>query len=392
MSKTALVLGADGYLGWPTCMRFAAKGWDVVGIDNYAKRAWMNKLGGLTDALATKTHEERAEIWNTQVAAKHEYKSIDARVLDLMDKDQVYSLIEELKPDVIIHYGEQPSAPYSMGSVDACVETQTNNVVGNLNLIWAIREASPKSHLIKLGTMGEYGTPNIDIEEGYLDVEHKGRKHTFLYPKTPGSFYHLSKVHDSANLDFACRMWNLKVTDLNQGVVYGTRTTEMELAEGLGTFLHYDAVFGTALNRFCVQAAVGEDITPYGSGDQVRGTLNIIDTLNCVEIAANKTDFPDNKMDVFNQFTEFFSVNQLAETIKQAAEKMGIPANIKRVPNPRKESEDHYYNPINDKFIKQYNLKPTLLDDEVIAGIISDILSNKEKINKDLLSPKVTWK
>lgn len=390
-TKKVLVLGADGYLGWPTCMRFSAKGWSVVGVDNYSKRKWMKSLG-LNSLTDNKTFQDKAAIWNKQVAPERGFQPIETKVIDLAERNGIYSLISELKPDVIIHYGEQPSAPYSMSNRDTCIETQVNNVVGNLNVMWAIKETSPDSHLVKLGTMGEYGTPNIDIEEGYLEVEHKGRKHTFLYPKTPGSFYHLSKVHDSANLDFACRMWGIKVTDLNQGVVYGTRTPEMEFAEGLGTFLYYDGVFGTALNRFCVQAAAGEPITPYGTGKQKRGCLNILDTLNCVEIAANKSEFPENKMDVFNQFTESFTVNELASMVQDAYQSMGGEAVISKIPNPRKEAEGHYYNPVNDKFLKEYGLKPTLLSKEVICDIIKDAVANKDRIVKDQITPQVNWR
>ncbi len=252
---------------------------------------------------------------------------------DLTDLDFVHSTLETFRPDTIIHYGEQPSAPYSMIDARHATFTQVNNVVGTLNLLFAMRDVAPESHLVKLGTMGEYGTPDIDIEEGYLTVSHHGRSHTFLYPKTPGSMYHLSKVHDSHNIHFACRVWGLRATDLNQGVVYGIETDETRLDPRLATSFHYDEVFGTALNRFCVQAVAGEPMTVYGRGGQTRGYLNIRDTLACVALAADNPA-PAGELRVFNQFTETFTVLELAERVRSAARHLGIEALVKHAPNP----------------------------------------------------------
>ena len=155
--------------------------------------------------------------------------------------------MEQIRPEAIIHYAEQPSAPYSMRGRDSCFFTQHNNVMGTINLLFAMKKHCPNAHLIKLGTMGEYGTPNIDIEEGWINIEHKGRKDRVLFPKKPGSFYHLSKVHDSNNIEFACRVWGFKCTDLNQGCVYGVDTDETKLDEKFSTSFHYDEVFGTVI-------------------------------------------------------------------------------------------------------------------------------------------------
>src|SRR5207302_9459050 len=187
------------------------------------------------------------------------------------------------------------------------VQTQRNNVLGTLNVLHALTKYVPEAQLVKLGTMGEYGTPNIDIEEGWLDVELNGRSDRLPFPKMPGSFYHLSKVHDSHNIHFACRVWGLAATDLNQGVVYGIATDETELHPELRTSFHYDAVFGTALNRFCAQAVAGVPLTVYGAGGQKRGFLNIRDTLECVRLAA-ENPAERGEVRVFNQFTEVFSV------------------------------------------------------------------------------------
>ena len=260
MSQRILVLGGDGYLGWPTAMAFSRAGHRVAVVDNFAKRQWELELG-VQPLIPIQTLHERVRAWR-EVSERE----IELQVGDLTDYAFVESVIDDFQPDAIVHYGEQPSAPFSMISARHAALTQANNVIGNLNVLFAIRDKAPEAHLVKLGTMGEYGTPDIDIEEGYLTVQHNGREHTFLYPKTPGSIYHLSKVHDSANIHFACRIWGLRATDLHQGVVYGVETDESALDPRLATSFHYDEVFGTALNRFCVQATVGHPLTVYGAG------------------------------------------------------------------------------------------------------------------------------
>ena len=259
------------------------------------------------------------------------------------DGEFLDQVVADVLPEAVVHYGEQPSAPYSMISRRHAVNTQQTNVIGTLNLLFSLRDRVPDCHLVKLGTMGEYGTPNIDIEEGFIEIHHKGRNDTLPYPKLPGSIYHLSKVHDSHNIHFACRIWGLRATDLNQGVVYGIETDETALDERLCTRFDYDEIFGTALNRFCVQAVIGHPLTVYGKGGQTRGFLNIRDTLQCVELAvtnpARRGEFR-----VFNQFTEQFTVMELAELAQRAAEQVGLEVAIENFPNPRVELEEHYYN------------------------------------------------
>jgi UDP-sulfoquinovose synthase len=284
VAQRILVLGGDGYLGWPTAMAFSRAGHRVAVIDNFAKRQWELELG-VRPLFPVPTLHERARAWREVTE-----NEIEIHVGDLVDYAFVESVIDGFRPDTIVHYGEQPSAPYSMIDVRHATYTQANNVIGNLNVLFAIRDRSPETHLVKLGTMGEYGTPDIDIEEGYLTVSHNGREHTFLYPKTPGSMYHLSKVHDSHNIHFATRIWGLRATDLNQGVVYGVETDESALDPRLATSFHYDEVFGTALNRFCVQAVIDHPLTVYGKGGQTRGYLNIRDTIQCVALASANPD------------------------------------------------------------------------------------------------------
>lgn len=379
-----MVLGGDGYLGWPTAMHFSENGHEVAVLDNCIKRKWEKEqdVKGLFDLP---TLERRVITWNKSGPEHIEYYHED-----MLDFKNLKEAIKSFKPEAIIHYAEQPSAPYSMISVKQASETQINNVIGNMNLMWAVKEVDPNIHIIKLGTMGEYGTPNIDIEEGFLDIEYKGRKDTIPMPKAPGSFYHLTKVHDSNNLMFAVKIWGLKVTDLNQGVVYGIETPETSISESLTTNFHYDAIFGTALNRFCAQAVMGEPITLYGAGTQKRAFLNINDTLQCVTLAATNPP-KEAGFRVFNQFTEVFSIKELAELVAKEAKSKGYTTKVECIENPRVESEEHYYNPVNDNFIK-LGLKPRKLSEVLVDSMLDIINKHKSNIDVDALMPKIKWK
>jgi UDP-sulfoquinovose synthase len=383
MALRILVLGGDGYLGWPTAMAFSRAGHRVAVVDSFAKREWELELG-VRPLFPIPTLEERLRAWREVTE-----REIEPFIGDLTDYAFVEAVIDGFRPDAIVHYGEQPSAPYSMIDARHATFTQANNIVGNLNVVFAIRDRSPESHLVKLGTMGEYGTPDIDIEEGYLTVEHNGRSHTFLYPKTAGSIYHLSKVHDSHNLHFATRIWGLRATDLNQGVVYGVETDESALDARLATSFHYDEVFGTALNRFCVQAAVGFPLTVYGKGGQTRGYLNIRDTIQCIGLAVDNPADPGD-LRVFNQFTEQFSVLELAERVKLAGEHLGWAVAIEHAPNPRKEAEEHYYNAKHTKLL-ELGLQPRLLDEELIDTMLLKIAGERQRIDSSSFVKHVRW-
>ncbi len=383
MTQRILVLGGDGYLGWPTAMAFSAAGHRVAVVDNFAKRQWELELG-VRPLFQITTLHERIRAWQ-EVSGRE----IELLVGDLADYAFVESVVDGFRPDAIVHYGEQPSAPYSMISARHAAYTQSNNVIGNLNVLFAMRDKTPEAHLVKLGTMGEYGTPDIDIEEGYLTVKHNGREHTFLYPKTAGSIYHLSKVHDSANIHFACRIWGLRATDLHQGVVYGVETDESAMDPRLSTSFHYDEVFGTALNRFCVQAAVGHPLTVYGKGGQTRGYLNIRDTIQCVALAvANPAD--SGELRVYNQFTEQFSVLELAHKVKTAGEHLGWSVSISHAANPRIEMEQHYYNPKHEKLLS-LGLQPRLLSEELIDTMLAKIAEHRDLVDQTKFVQNVRW-
>ena len=378
-----LVLGGDGYLGWPQAMYLSSRGYEVGVVDNFAKRGWEREIG-VAPLMPIGTLEERLSAWLELTDRR-----IGIEVGDLIDYAFVEGVIRRFAPEVIVHYGEQPSAPYSMIDAAHATYTQSNNVVGTLNVLFAIRDVAPDAHLIKLGTMGEYGTPNIDIEEGYLTVEHNGRSHEFLYPKTAGSLYHLSKVHDSHNIHFACRVWGLRATELNQGVVYGVETDESALDPRVATSFHYDEVFGTALNRFCVQAVAGEPITPYGRGGQTRGYINIRDTMACVELAIrNPAD--RGELRVYNQFTEQFTVNELAAQVAESATELGFQPNVVHTDNLRVEAEEHYYNAKHTKLI-DLGLVPNLLGPELIRSMLHRIERYVDRVDRSKLLMGIRW-
>jgi UDP-sulfoquinovose synthase len=379
-----LILGGDGYLGWPTALRFSGQGHEVGVVDSFARRRWVEEAGSHSLTPITSL-EERLQAWS-EVSGK----DIEPYVGDISEGTFIADVVREFEPEAIVHYGEQPSAPWSMRSVDNAVVTQANNVIGSLKLLWAMRDFAPDAHLIKLGTMGEYGTPNIDIEEGFIEIEHKGRKDTLPFPKVPGSLYHLSKVHDSHNIHFACRIWGLRATDLNQGVVYGIETPETRLDERLITRFDYDELFGTALNRFAVQAVIGHPLTVYGKGGQTRGFLNIVDTLQCVMLTAENPPAL-GEYRVFNQFTEVFNVADLAEKVRHAGGELGIDVQVDHVANPRLELEEHYYNPTHTKLL-ELGLQPTLLSETLIESMLEVIRRYRDRVLADVIDPVTLWR
>lgn len=378
-----LILGGDGYLGWPTAMYLSAREHEIELVDNYTRRT-MHTERGTASLTPIRPMNDRVAAWQELTG-----NVIQAHRFDITDYPKLRGLVDRFRPEAIVHYGEVPSAPYSMIDRDHAAFVQRNNVIGTLNVLWAIRESAPDAHLVKLGTMGEYGTPNIDIEEGYLEIDHKGRTDTLLFPKQPGSFYHLTKVHDSNNMHFACRIWGLRATDLNQGVVYGIDTDETMLDERVVTRFDYDEVFGTALNRFVVQAIVGHPLTVYGKGHQTRGYLNIRDTMQCVELAIlNPAD--RGEMRIYNQFTETFSVLDLAVSVREAASHLGYESEVTHFDNPRVEAEEHYFNPVHTKLL-DLGLKPSLLSDVLVESMLHTVEKYRDRVDYGSIAPSTKW-
>jgi UDP-sulfoquinovose synthase len=376
-----LVLGGDGYLGWPTALHLSRRGHDVGIVDNFARRSYDFEMG-VDSLVPIQNLQRRVRTWEEVSGLE-----MTTYVGDLTDAPFVDGVLRDFQPDTVVHFAEQRSAPYSMIDQKHAVYTQVNNVVGTLNLLYAIADVDPSIHLVKLGTMGEYGTPNIDIEEGFIEITHRGRTDVLPYPKQPGSFYHLSKVHDSANIMFACRIWGLASTDLNQGIVYGQETEETALHPDLATRFDYDSVFGTVLNRFCVQAVVGHPVTVYGSGGQIRGMLDIRDTLACVELACTNPA-EAGEFRVFNQFTESFSVSELAGMVVDA-----YPGRVEveNLEDPRVEKQEHYYRAAHTKLL-DLGLVPHLLNRTTISSLLAVADRHRDRVDVTAVRPTVQWR
>ena len=378
-----LILGGDGYLGWPTAMDMAASGHEVCVVDNYLRRNLLEETDSL-GLFANPSLGERADCFYRNTGYK-----IEVEIADCRDYESLSNIVRAFSPETIIHYAEQPSAPYSMMGFTEAKLTLDNNLQTTFNVIWAVMEHAPECHIVKLGTMGEYGTPNIDIEEGWLDVTHKGRSHKFLYPRQAGSLYHTSKVLDTDLLWFYVRTHGLRVTDLMQGPVYGLLTSETEIEDALLPNFNYDDIFGTVVNRFLVQAVSGIPLTVYGEGGQTRGYLNLKDTLQCVGLASLNPPAP-GELRIFNQLTETFTVNDLAQKISSVGNNMGLHVSVKKIPNPRKEAEDHYYNPAHSG-LRDLGLEPNFMTDDVVAEMLEKIIRYRDSIEERRILPRVRW-
>ena len=378
-----LILGGDGYLGWPTAMHLNARGHDVAVVDNYLRRN-LCREENVEPLFDVPNLIERSNIWQKKTGYRTQ-----VFIGDLVQWDFIAEVLQRFPPDAIVHYAEQPSAPYSMLNRRAAALTLSNNLSVTVNLIFALREFAPQAHIIKIGTMGEYGTPNIDIEEGWIDIEHKGRRQNFLFPRQAGSLYHTTKIMDTDLLWFYVRMWQLRVTDLMQGPVYGLITKENEGDEQLYPFFNYDEIFGTVLNRFVVQAVAGFPLTVYGQGGQTRGYLNIVDTLQCVALSIENPP-PAGELRIFNQFVETFSVNELAEKVQSVGNELGLDVQIRSIENPRKEAEEHYYNPAHTGLL-ELGLKPHYLTDEAIANMLETVIQYKSNINDKVIFRGIKW-
>ncbi|MGP6220731.1 UDP-sulfoquinovose synthase [Caldiplasma sukawensis] len=379
------ILGIDGYIGWPLALNLAVRGHSIVGFDSFYTRSRVKAVG--SDSLIDiQSMEKRIKI------ARENGLDIEFFQGDVNDPDTIYSFVKKYRPEAFVHLAEQRSAPYSMIGLKEARETMIQNIGGTLNLIYAIKDIVPDAHLLKMGTMGEYGTPNIDIPEGFFHIQYKGREDTLPFPKNAGSWYHWSKVHDSNNLMFANKVWRLKITDVMQGVVYGAGT-ELTEKYDLPTRFDIDEIYGTALNRFCVQSLLGIPISVYGKGNQRRGFISIEDSINCLTLGLEKP--PENgEYRVYNQFNEHYSINELANFVKEInLKKYGREVEIKNYENPRVEADEHYYNPEHEKlkalgYVPKGNLR------EEISRIFESIEKYSEKAEKlrNVILPKTKWK
>ena len=379
------IAGMDGYLGWSLAQYLAARGHQVAGADLFLRRQWVEEMGSCSATPIVPMKE--------RLAALKESRGLEPKFweADLRDYSAVERIFKEFQPDAVVHLGECPSAPYSMVDVHHATFVQVNNVVSTFNLMFAIRDLRPEAHLLKLGTMGEYGTPNVDIPEGFFEIEYRGRRDRMPFPRQPGSFYHLSKVHGSNNIMFACKVWKLRATDVMQGVVFGTRIDEMGSDERLLTRLDFDESFGTAINRFCCQAVIGHPLTPFGRGHQKRGFLPLRDSMQCLTLALENPAQP-GEYRVFNQFEEVYDLTELAEKVRRVAEQLGLKVEIHNLENPRKEMEEHYYKPDHQN-LRDLGYKPTHDVEAEMKIMLTDLMKYRERIEakKEVLIPKIRW-
>lgn len=379
------IAGVDGYLGWSLAQYLVARGHEVGGCDMYMRRDWVAEMGSQS-ATPIRRMTERLTAYYEKFGKNLEFVRGDVR-----DYSFVINQLRHFEPDAIVHLAEMPSAPYSMMDVHHCVFTQNNNIVGTLNILYAMKEVCPDAHLVKLGTMGEYGTPNLDIPEGFFEIEYRGRKDYLPFPRQAGSWYHQSKVHDTNNVMLACKIWGLCSTDIMQGVVFGTRIDEMDDDERLLTRLDFDQCFGTAINRYCCQAVIGHPLSPYGKGHQKRGFLPLRDSMQCLMLAITK---PPKKGEyrVFNQFEEVYDITELARKVQKVGSQLGLNVEIVNTENPRMEMEEHYYNP-DHKHLLDLGYKPTHDIEAEMKIMINDLIKHKDRIinRKEALIPDIRW-
>lgn len=379
------IAGVDGYLGWSLAMYLTARGHEVAGLDNYMRRDWVAEVGSQS-ATPIRRMTERLQAFRDRFGT-----NLDFRRGDVRDYNFVWNLFRTFRPEAIVHFAEMPSAPYSMMDVNHAVFTQTNNIVGTLNILHAMRDVCPEAHLVKLGTMGEYGTPNVDIPEGFFTIEYRGRKDTLPFPRQASSWYHQSKVHDSNNVMMACRLWGLRSTDIMQGVVYGLRIDEMGDDDRLLTRFDFDQCFGTAINRFCAQAVIGHPLSPFGKGHQKRGFLPLRDSMQCLTLAIENP--PDaGEYRVFNQFEEVYDLTELALKVQEVGNDMGLGVQVQPVENPRMELEEHYYNPDHEELLK-LGYVPTHDMESELRLMLSDLMRFKNRIEarRYALIPDIRW-
>lgn len=388
--KGALIMrvfipGIDGYLGWALAQYLCARGHEIAGCDLFLRRNWVKEIGSHS-ATPIKPMKERLQAFKEKF-----HKELYFKEGDLRDYNFVIQIFKSFQPEAIVHLGEMPSAPFSMIDIHHCNFTQTNNIVGTLNILYAMKEVCPSAHLVKLGTMGEYGTPNIDIPEGFFAIEYRGRTDTLPFPRQAGSWYHQTKVHDSHNIMFACKIWGLRSTDIMQGVVFGTRINEMGNDESLCTRFDFDQCFGTVLNRYCAEAVIGHPLSPFGIGNQKRGFLPLRDSMQCLNIAIINPP-KEGEYRVFNQFEEVYSITELAEKVRRVGDELGLKVKIANIENPRQEKEEHYYNPDHPSLLN-LGYKPTHDVEQELRIMLGDLIKYRDRIEakREVLIPDIRW-
>jgi UDP-sulfoquinovose synthase len=388
------IVGCDGYLGWSLSCYLAERGHSVIGIDAFYRRKWVEEVGGLSITPIYDFDERLTAHQETWPNAYEDMISIDIS----KDHKDLVTFLAVNQPDTIIHLGEQPSAPFSMISLENAALTQSNNVMGTLGILHAIKDVCPDAHLIKLATMGEYGTPLVPIPEGefpegsfWSQGNNSWPISGLLFPRDPGSFYHISKAQDTFNVKKACQWWGLKATSIMQGVVYGVWLNEFQNDERLLTRFDADEVFGTAINRFVAQAIIGRPLTLYGKGHQKRGFLSLKDSMQCMTILSENPPEAGLHRTV-NQLERVYDLTELAGKVKKTGEAFDLDVEIKNFLDPRVEREDHSYEANTDTLIS-LGYEPTREMDQEIYDMFSRLMPYRDRIMQMVphIHPRTFW-
>ena len=385
--KNILIVGGDGFCGWPLSLRLSKKNHNVTIIDNLSRRKIdiENNSGSLTPI---KSIYDRIETWHEVTGKKIGFYLIDVA----KEYERLKEVIKKENIDIIIHLGEQRAAPYSMKNSKTSRYTVDNNICGTHNILSAIVNVNTSIHLIHIGTMGVYGYGAIEnriIPEGYINIKLDDGKENYkdleiLHPFYPGSIYHLTKAQECLFFQFYTKNWNIKITDLHQGIIWGLSTEETILHPNLCNRLDYDSDYGTVLNRFIMQAAYDLPLTVYGTGNQTRAFINIQNSMDCIELAIENPPLTD-KVKIINQMTETHTLNDLAKLIKN-----NFDAKIEYIENPRKELSKNSLTVCNQQFL-DLGLKPIYLNTNKLTEIYYYLIENKSNINKKIINPISKW-
>ena len=391
-----MILGIDGYLGWTLALKLGALGFEVSGVDNFLRRRMVREKGSMS-IVPIASMEERIK-----AAKKHLDIDINFKKIDVLNRDKLADFLKEVKPEVIVHYAEVPSAPYSMVDADHAILVQKNNVLGTLGLLFLMRDIVPEATLIKLGTMGEYGAPltGRPLFEGFFPADAvlvwNGREWSLggeMTPRDPVSFYHVSKVQDTFNVYEACKYWWLRSYDVMQGVIYGVHTEELAIDDKLRTRFDVDEWFGTVVNRFVAQAILGIPLTLYGEGEQIRGFIALEDAMECMVRLISSPPEP-GQYTVVNQVSGLHKLKTIAKTVAEVGAEFGFDVKIQRIENPRVESEIHPLEVIAEN-LPARGFRPRVSLDMEIRRMF-ELLSRKhivkrlEKV-KDTIIPRTWW-
>ena len=386
-TKKIVVIGGDGFCGWPTALHLSKLGHKITIVDNLSRR-WIDKKMGADSLTPIATVEDRLAAWTKKTGLTIDFASIDVA----REFDRFTSLLASTKPDTVVHFGEHRAAPYSMKGDDEKRYTVDNNISATHNLLAAVTKLGLDSHIVHLGTMGVYGYDDdgIEIPEGYLDVyipddDKRIFQRNILYPTNPGSVYHMTKSMDQLLFQFYAKNDQMRITDLHQGIVWGTQTAETKLDEKLINRFDYDGDYGTVLNRFLMQAVVGHPLTVHGTGGQTRAFIHIQDTVKCIALAVENPPARDGKVAIMNQMTETHTVRDLAELVAETSH-----VQVAFVDNPRNEAAENDLRVSNKSFI-DLGLKPITLAEGLMEETQDIAVKYAKRCIRDMIPCVSTW-